>query len=52
MRLVPEGAARATAAVPSHELAAPSRRPAYPTSNPVGVFRKLNFASQEWELTQ
>jgi hypothetical protein len=39
MRLVPEGTARTAV-------------PPYSASNPLSLFRKLNFVSQEWEVRQ
>jgi hypothetical protein len=52
MRLVPEGTAWTRLPCRSTNEPHPSPRPAYPTSNSVSVFRKLNFAPQEWEVTQ
>ena len=52
MRLVPEGTARTRLPCRATNEPHPPAVPPYPGSRAVGVFRKLNFASQEWEITQ
>ena len=52
MRLVPEGTAWTRLPCRSTNEPHPSPRPALSYVEPCGVFRKLNFAPQEWEVTQ
>jgi hypothetical protein len=52
MRVVPEGTARPGLLCRATNELPPSAVPPHPMSNPVSVFRKLNFALLEWEVTQ
>jgi hypothetical protein len=52
MRLVPEGTVRTRLPCRATNEPHPPAVPPYRPPNPVSVFRKLNFASQEWEVTQ